>query len=180
MDFHNYVSVIQREEIPKAQKRRFCYQQGDSRIPLRHSLRLSTQSFVNIGPCSLQAGPSSGGGCQMPPPSEDSEDNDIYKSLLATLLRCPGPDCCADPLLFRPAFFQTCAAKCSVKEQWLARSTEIRYLYDEANRKSHASHRIPFLLDTTLCRGWSPVGAEQPATHVAPQRLRLLGLPRRC
>ena len=44
-------------------------------------------------------------------------------------------------------------------------------MYDEADRKSHASQRIPVLLDTTLCRGWSPVGAEQPATHVGSQQL---------
>ena len=56
-------------------------------------------------------------------------------------------------------------------KQWLAKSNEIRYLYDEADRKSHASQRIPVLLDTTLCRGWNPVGAEQPATHVGFQQL---------
>ena len=99
------------------------------------------------------------------PPSKDNEDNAIYKSLFATLFRCPGPGCCADPLLFRPAFFQTGVAKYSVNKQWIARRSEIEYLMREAKRKTHASQRRPVLLGTTLLRGWHPVGAEQPESH---------------
>ena len=36
----------------------------------------------------------------------------------------------------------------------------------EAKRKAKAARRIPVLLDTTLLRGWSHVGAEQPASYV--------------
>ena len=42
-----------------------------------------------------------------PPPSlNNGEDNAVFKSLIGTLIKCPGPSHCANPLLCRAGFFQ--------------------------------------------------------------------------
>ena len=42
-----------------------------------------------------------------PPPSlNNGEDNAVFKSLIGTLIKCPGPGHCANPLLCRAGFFQ--------------------------------------------------------------------------
>ena len=166
MDLHNYIRFIQREERPQGEK-------GGAVIGRRTHVFLFDDHYVlarshwqTLGHSSCKRTLPVVEAINCPPPSKDSEDNDIHNSLLSTLLRCPGPDCCADPLLFRPAFFQTGATKYSVKKQWLARRNEIKLLWREAERQSKESQRILVLLDTTLCRGWSPVSSEEPAFHV--------------
>ena len=43
--------------------------------------------------------------CSLPSLS-NGEDNAVFKSLIGTLMRCPGPGHCADPLFCRAGFFQ--------------------------------------------------------------------------
>ena len=40
------------------------------------------------------------------PSLNNGEDNAVFKSLLGTLIKCPGPGHCADPLFCRAGFFQ--------------------------------------------------------------------------
>ena len=113
------------------------------------------------------------------PPSKDNEDNAIYKSLFATLFRCPGPGCCADPLLFRPAFFQTGVAKYSVIEQWIARRSEIEYLMREAKKDRHLS-----AYRSSWTQLFSEAGTLSVLNSPSPIRvlhsLHLLGLRHHC
>jgi hypothetical protein len=51
-----------------------------------------------------------------PPPSlNNGEDNAAFKSLIGTLIRCPGPGHCADPLFCKPGFFQVTVTESAIK-----------------------------------------------------------------
>ena len=83
-------------------------------------------------------------------------------------------------LLFWPAFFQTGAAKYSVKKQWLARRNEIRYLYNEADRKCTciSAHTCP--LGQLSAEAGALSVLNSPHLMLELSSLRLVGLPRRC
>jgi len=89
-----------------------------------------------------------------PPPDMNSgEDNAVYKTLVGTLLVCPGPRRCNDPLLYRPAFFPPGKpAACNCRQQWKARRAEIEVRAAIAEDKCNAAKRIAVIADTTLCR----------------------------
>ena len=112
-----------------------------------------------------------------PPTKANREDNAIYKSLIGALLRCPGPGCCADPLLFRQAFFQTGARTYSVHKQWLARRSEIKYLVNEVKRKENAAKRTPHITHSlsTSVKQTTRMGTSQRQIHTA-RRTRTLAL----
>ena len=98
-----------------------------------------------------------------PPDMNNGEDNAMYKTLVGTLLACPGKSRCNDPLLFRPAFFPpTDPTTFNCRQQWKARRAEIELLAIRAEEKSNAAKRIPVLADTTLCRTHSPGTGSAP------------------
>ena len=84
-----------------------------------------------------------------PPDMNNGEDNAMYKTLMGTLLACPGQSRCNDPLLYRPAFFPpTDPTTFNCRQQWKARRAEIELLAVRAEEKSNAAKRIPVLADT--------------------------------
>jgi hypothetical protein len=98
-----------------------------------------------------------------PPDMNNGEDNAVYKTLVGTLLACPGQSRCNDPLLYRAAFFPpTDPTTFNCRQQWKARRAEIELLAVRAEAKSNAAKRIPVLADTTLCR------THISATGIAP------------
>ena len=98
-----------------------------------------------------------------PPDMNNGEDNAMYKTLMGTLLTCPGQSRCNDPLLYRPAFFPpTDPTTFNCRQQWKARRAEIELLAVRAEEKSNAAKRIPVLADTTLCRTHSPGTGSAP------------------
>ena len=98
-----------------------------------------------------------------PPDMNNGEDNTMYKTLMGTLLTCPGQSRCNDPLLYRPAFFPpTDPTTFNCRQQWKARRAEIELLAVRAEEKSNAAKRIPVLADTTLCRTHSPGTGSAP------------------
>ena len=175
MDIHTYIRFIQREERP----RKAAKDKGD--VIGRSTHVFLFDEHYELAPTHWQT--LGHAGCKRtlpvlealkcaPPTKGNSEENAMYKSLLGTLFKCPGPGCCADPLLYRPAFFKTGPRTYSVSKQWLARRSEIKYLRREAARKTTEAQRIPVLLDTTLLRGWRDRSAEQPADQATEQRAR--------
>ncbi len=51
-----------------------------------------------------------------PPPSlNDGEDNAVFKSLIGTLVNCPGQGHCADPLFCKAGFFQVTVPESSIQ-----------------------------------------------------------------
>ena len=165
MDLHNYVRCIQREERPRSEKAGSVIDRGTHVFLFDKHYVLARSHWQTLGHSSCKRTLVVLEALKCAPPTKGNrEDNAIYKSLIGTLLTCPGPGCCTDPLLFRPAFFQTGPRTYSVHKQWFARRNEIKYLMNEAERKQNAAKRIPVLLDTTLLRGWSHGGAAQPVT----------------
>lgn len=66
------------------------------------------------------------------------EDNAAYKCVIGTLLRCPGPGRCADPLMFAPALFPVPGKRHDpqqycCRQQWKARRAEIEVLAVQPN-----------------------------------------------
>jgi len=103
-----------------------------------------------------------------PPDMNNGEDNAVYKTLVGTLLACPGQSRCNDPLLYRPAFFPpTDPTTFNCRQQWKARRAEIEVLALRAEEKCNKAKRIPVILDTTLCRTYTP------GTGIAPPPDRL-------
>jgi hypothetical protein len=47
----------------------------------------------------------------------NGEDNAVFKSLIGTLLKCPGPGHCADPLFCKAGFFQVTVPESSTQTQ---------------------------------------------------------------
>ena len=121
------------------------------------------------------------------PNTNNGEDNAVFKSLIGTLIRCPGRGHCADPLMCKHGFFQvtvppliplsstaqklklkrsesapdtTCVYSC--KMQWKARRAEIELLANKAAESSDHAKRIPVMADVTLLRACRSSGATQP------------------
>ena len=94
-----------------------------------------------------------------PPDLNNGEDNAAFKSLLGTLLTCPGRGHCSDPLIARRALFQCSypssdddAPVFTCRHQWRARRAEIEVLARRAEASADAAKRIPVLADVTLLR----------------------------
>lgn len=89
------------------------------------------------------------------PSLNNGEDNAVFKSLIGTLIKCPGPGHCADPLFCKAGFFQVTVPQSSKQTE----ETELPDWIDHANftrqkcplrmtRKTHADNAAP----TVSCR----------------------------
>ena len=93
------------------------------------------------------------------PDMNNGEDNAAFKSVLGTLLTCPGRGQCNNPLVARPAFFQCVYPKSddeasvfTCRHQWKARRAEIEVLARRAEAASETAKQIPVLANVTLLR----------------------------
>ena len=125
----------------------------------------------------------------------------MYKAYYHSLVQCPGPDDCANPLLYRPLLFPYIpdvdaylallqrtphAERTTLRflPAWRARQTEIEVLADRAAKKRTAAMRIGVICDTTAFKG-TRIPRSRPsaaAGHGFDARLRqvlLLQLARR-
>ena len=69
-----------------------------------------------------------------------------------TLLRRPGPGCCADPLMCSAALFPNARGEYRFRPAWRAREAEINTLARRAYEKKKRARRLETLYDTTLCK----------------------------
>ena len=88
-----------------------------------------------------------------PPPSlNNGEDNAVFKSLIGTLIKCPGPGCCADPLFCKPGFLPVTVAESSTQTAlppWIDhRSCKPQKCPLTITRKTHPDNAAP----TVSCR----------------------------
>ena len=105
MDFHTYMRFTVRRPRPKDMKisdadRTEHVVLFDSHYALAasHWQHLDTQGRPKL--VVMEA-------LKCPPPNLNSgEDNAVFKSLIGTLIKCPGPGHCADPLVCKAGFFQ--------------------------------------------------------------------------
>ena len=101
--------------------------------------------------------------CQLPD-FNNGEDNVVYKTLLGTVLACPGKNHCCDPRVYRPAFFPPSEPrKTNCRQQWKARRAEIEVLATRTEQKCNAAKRIPVIADTVLLR--THASAAQPGEN---------------
>ena len=72
------------------------------------------------------------------PPSSlnNGEDNAVFKSLIGTLIKCPGPGHCADPLFCKAGFFQVTLPESSPQ-------TEANELPNWIDDKSFTQKKMP-------------------------------------
>jgi len=105
MDFHTYMRFTVRKPRPKnvqisdadRVEHVFLF---DSHYALSAS---HWQELQTIGCCRLVVMEA----LRCPPPSlNNGEDNAVFKSLIGTLIKCPGAGRCADPLFCSAGFFQ--------------------------------------------------------------------------
>ena len=115
------------------------------------------------------------------PELNHGEDNAAFKSVFGTLLKCPWPGQCNNPLLCSRQFFQSRhprsdddASAFTCRHQWKARRAEIEYLAREAERKSNEAKRIPVLADVALLRSHRAASATKPGNK-ATASLGLIG-----
>jgi len=79
------------------------------------------------------------------PTVNNGEDNAVFKSLIGTLLKCPGPGHCADPLFCKAGFFQVTVPESSKQTaaselpDWIDHDRFTRYKCPLAiSRRTHA------------------------------------------
>ena len=114
MDFHTYIRFTLRKPRPKAlkvsdtERAEHCFL-FDSHYALAMS---HWQQLVTDGHSKLVVMEA----LKCPLPSvNNGEDNAVFKSLIGTLLKCPGPGHCADPLFCKAGFFQVTVAESSTQ-----------------------------------------------------------------
>ena len=158
LDLHTYVRHVHRTPRPRKTRN----EERRRRVPLFlfDSHYVLAQQYVQEldvqGQCKvvvLEA-------LKCPSPElNDGEDNSSFKSVLGTLLTCPGRGHCNNPLMCRAQFFQCRypnsddeASVFTCRHQWRARRADIEVLARRADAKSHRAKRIPVLADVTLLR----------------------------
>ena len=82
----------------------------------------------------------------------EGEENAMFKAFHCSLLRCPGKDQCADPLLCAPVLFPGKDGKFRFRPAWRARESEILTLARRGHAKKVRARRLETLHDTTLCK----------------------------
>ena len=95
------------------------------------------------------------------PNVNNGEDNALFKSLIGTLLKCPGPGHCADPLICKAGFFQVTVPESSTQTHeselpgwisWLKCPQRNRFVSQRCplriSRKTHADN----VASTFSCR----------------------------
>ena len=161
-DLHTYVSYVQR--TPRPLKARLLDTQRvehvfafDDHYELAksHWQQLKTRGKSTLPMLEALRCP--------PPDMNNGEDNAVYKTLVGTLLACPGHSRCNDPLLYRPAFFPpNHPTSLNCRQQWKARRAEIEVLAVRAEEKSNAAKRLPVVADTILCRTFTSGTVDAP------------------
>lgn len=158
LDFHTYVRYVHREPLARNPRKQDADRMKpvflfDSHYALakEYMQELDTQGTCKVVVLEALKCPS--------PELNHGEDNAAFKSILGSLLKCPGRGECNNPLICRKYFFQCRHAKSddepsvfTSRHQWKARRAEIEVLAREAEGKSNDAMRIPVLADVTLLR----------------------------
>ena len=105
MDFHSYVRFTMRS--PRAKSSKVTDADRAEHAFLLTALYLLSTSHWQVlkidGLCTLVMMEA----LRCPPASlNNGEDNAVFKSLIGTLIKCPGPGQCANPLFCKAGFFQ--------------------------------------------------------------------------
>ncbi|MED5469906.1 MAG: hypothetical protein VX542_06520, partial [Cyanobacteriota bacterium] len=114
MDFHTYIRFTVRQPRPKDFKvsdadraEHIILFDSHYALAASHWQQLVTEGHAKL--VVMEA-------LKCPLPSlNNGEDNAVFKSLLGTLIKCPGPGHCADPLFCKAGFFQVTVPESSAQ-----------------------------------------------------------------
>ena len=93
----------------------------------------------------------------------EGEENAQFKAFHCSLMRCPGPGQCADPLLCANVLFPGHDGKYRFRPSWRARESEIITLAMRGHGKKMRARRLEVLHDTSLCKvlAYTPEAARE-------------------
>ncbi len=121
-----------------------------------------------------------------PEEEEDGEPHAAHKLMLFCRARCPGPEHCADPLIFRSLLLPSDSPDDdkAVREKphfgpcWRACRSEMEGKAAHAAAKEKRAEKIAVLADTTLMKDWKSSGGSHSAARLAfrlrPPLLKIL------
>ena len=114
MDFHTYIHFTLRKPRPKVHKvsdvdrTEHCFLfDAHYALAASHWQQLITEGHAKLVVMEALR-------CPLPG-LNNGEDNAVFKSLIGTLIKCPGPGHCADPLLCKTGFFQVTVPESSTQ-----------------------------------------------------------------
>ena len=102
----------------------------------------------------------------------EGEENAQFKAMHCTLLRCPGPGSCADPLMCAAALFPNAKGEYRFLPAWRARESEIKILARRGHDKKQKARRFETLHDTTLCKVLQSTAELHPGEPLATPEAR--------
>ena len=82
----------------------------------------------------------------------EGEENAQFKAFHCSLLRCPGPGHCADPLMCASMLFPNKDGRFCFRSSWRARESEIFTLALRGLKKKTEARRLETIFDSTLCK----------------------------
>ena len=154
MDLNTYVSQVEREEkaflhtAPHGNAGLLIHFDAHYKLAGNYAQQVKLRASV----ITRYVGPN----CERETVNE-GEENAAYKAFHCSLLRCPGPGQCADPLMCQEVLFPNTAGRYCFRQHWRAREAEILVLAARGHEKKLRARRLETLADTTLCKG-QPVG----------------------
>ena len=125
----------------------------------------------------------------LPKEEDNGEPYAAYKLMLFSRARCPGPEHCADPLIFRSLLIPNDKPdnKDVVKEKplfgpcWKMRACEMHLHAERAAAKERRAEKVAVIADTTLMKDYkvgsgSLHSAAQLALRIIPHLLQILAV----
>ena len=155
MDLKTYVSHVEREEKPLFDAATSApLRNAGLLIPFEAHYKLAGNYAQRVKLRATVITRYVGPNCERETVNE-GEENAAYKACLCSLLRCPGPGQCSDPLMCRDVLFTNAAGRYCFRPHWRAREAEILVLALRAHEKKLRARRVEVLTGTTLCKGQS-------------------------
>ena len=141
LDLNTYVVHVQREEKPLVHAANPTQQRGlGPLIPFDARYKLSRNYAQRVKLRSTSITRYVGPNYERETVNE-GEENAAYKAFHCSLLRCPGPGQCADPLMCREVLFPSTTGRYCFRSHWRAREAEILVLALRGHEKKLRSSR---------------------------------------
>ena len=154
MPFHTYAEYIDRVRKPRKTPRDQQLFEYEAHYALSRSYcqQIRTPARTPVLEALKFAAPGEG----------KTEENALYKHLMASLTRCTCAEGCSDPMLMKPFLLPTSSAtdtkpaRWSFRRAWKVRRAELEVLARRGEEKIKRAMRVACIKDTTLVRGWLP------------------------
>ena len=172
MDLNTYASHVERTEKPMLHAATTSQPHGKSGlvVPFDAHYKLAGHYAQRVKRRSTAITRYVGPNCERETVNE-GEENAAYKAFHCSLLRCPGPEQCANPSMCRDVLFQDASGKWCFRAHWRARQAEILVLAVRGYEKKLRARRVEVLADTSLYKRQSGEGLDSATEHVTNPRM---------